>query len=109
MNWSDLSWLNGWYFAHTGFLYSECHHSHYHFSLTAIFSISVTMAAGKQLMIPHLLTADLMLIQILHKSHDNDIWNYPCNIKDQMFLLDSPVLPSSCMYEWRQFFQFSRA
>jgi hypothetical protein len=85
MNWSDFSWLNGWYFAHTGFLYSECHHSHHHLSLTAIFSVSVMMAAGKQLMIPHLLTADLMLIQELHKSHDNYIWNYPCIIKDQMF------------------------
>jgi hypothetical protein len=109
MNWSDLSWLNGWYFAQTDFLFSECHHSHYHLSLTAIYSVSVMMVAGERLMMPHLLTADLTLIQVLHESHSNDIWNYPCNIKGQTFLLHSPIFPSSYMYKWRQYCQFCRA
>jgi hypothetical protein len=75
-----LSWLNGWYFAHTGFLFSEHHYSHYHLSLTVIYSVSVMKVAGERLM-SHLLTADLMLIQVLHESHNNDIWNYLCNNK----------------------------
>lgn len=80
MNWNDQSWLNGWYFAHTGFLFSE-HHSHFRLSQTGICSVSVMMTVGEQLS-SHLLTADLMLIQELHGCHNSDIWNYPCNSKD---------------------------
>jgi len=39
------------------------------------------MVAGEHLMMYHHLTADLMLIQELHGSHNSDIWNYPCNNK----------------------------
>jgi len=35
------------------------------------------MVAGEHLMMYHHLTADLMLIQELHGSHNSDIWNYP--------------------------------
>jgi hypothetical protein len=80
MNWSDWSWLNGWYFAHIGFLFSDCH-SHCHQSQTGICSVSVMTTVGEQLS-SHLLTVDLMLIQELYECHNSDIWNYPCNNSD---------------------------
>jgi hypothetical protein len=40
------------------------------------------MTVGEQLS-SHLLIADLMLIQELHGYHNSDIWNCPCNNKDQ--------------------------
>jgi hypothetical protein len=75
MNWSYYSWLNDWYFAHTDFLFSECHF-HCLLSLTAIYRVSVMMGVGEELSSRHL-TVDLMLIQELHGSHNSDMWRYP--------------------------------
>jgi len=88
--------LNGWYFAHTGFRFLEWHyHSHCYLSLKGICSVSVMMVAGEHLMMYHHLTADLMLIQELHGSHNSDIWNYPCNNKHS---INIPLLyPTTCL------------
>jgi hypothetical protein len=84
MNWGDYCWLNCLYFAHTGFIFSDCH-SHSNLSVTGIYSVSVMTAVGEQLS-SRLLTVDLMLIQELHLSHNSIIWNYPLY---QVFCLSS--------------------
>jgi hypothetical protein len=53
------------------------------------------MVAGEHLMMYHHLTADLMLIQELHGSHNSGIWNYPCNNK---YSINIPLLyPTTCL------------
>jgi hypothetical protein len=71
MKWSDKTWLNGLYFAHTDFLFSECHF-YCHLSPTRIYSVFGIMGLG-ELLSSRLLTVDLMLIQELYRSHNSDI------------------------------------